>query len=47
MLALEPNLCGDFKKVSPTKWTPTSYKWSYNPYKLPAKWVTGFPGPTL
>ena len=25
----------------PTRWAPTSYKWSYNPYKWPYKWVTG------
>ena len=24
-----------------TGWAPTSYKWSYNPYKLPYKWVNG------
>ena len=24
-----------------TRWAPTSYKWSYNPYKWPYKWVTG------
>ena len=24
-----------------TRWAPTSYKWSYKPYKLPYKWVTG------
>ncbi len=23
------------------RWAPTSYKWSYNPYKWPCKWVTG------
>ena len=21
-------------------WAPTSYKWSYNPYKWPYKWIT-------
>ncbi len=21
-----------------TKWAPTSYRWSYNPYKWPYKW---------
>ncbi len=25
----------------PTRWAPTSYNWSYNPYKWPYKWVTG------
>ena len=25
----------------PTRWAPTSYKLSYNPYKWPYKWVTG------
>ena len=25
----------------PTRWAPTSYKWSYNPCKWPYKWVTG------
>ena len=31
------------KKTSniPTKWAPTSCKWSYNPYKWPCKWVIG------
>ena len=24
-----------------TRRAPTSYKWSYNPYKWPCKWVTG------
>ena len=24
-----------------TRWAPTSYKWSYNPYKWPYKWITG------
>ena len=24
-----------------TRWAPTSYKWSYNPYKCLYKWVTG------
>ena len=24
-----------------TRWAPTSYKYSYNPYKWPYKWVTG------
>ena len=25
---------------SPTRWAPSSYKWSYNPYKWPNKWLT-------
>ena len=25
----------------PTRFTPTSYKWGYNPYKCPCKWVSG------
>ena len=25
----------------PTRWAPTRYKWSYNPYKWPSEWVTG------
>ena len=25
----------------PTRWAPTIYKWSYNSYKWPYKWVTG------
>ena len=29
------------KKKDHTRWAPTSYKWSYKPYKLPYKWVTG------
>ena len=28
-------------KKFPTRWAPTSCKWSYNPYKWPYKWVTG------
>ena len=24
----------------PTRWAPSSYKWSYNPYKWPYKWLT-------
>ena len=24
-----------------TRWAPAGYKWSYNPYKWPYKWVTG------
>ena len=27
-------------KNHPTRWAPTSYKWSYNPYKWPYKWIT-------
>ena len=27
--------------VNYTRWAPTSYKWRYNPYKWPYKWVTG------
>ena len=23
-----------------TRWAPSSYKWSYNPYKWPYKWLT-------
>ena len=23
------------------RWAPTSYKWSYNPYQWPYKWLTG------
>ena len=29
------------RKAIPTRWAPTSFKWSYNPYKGPYKWVTG------
>ena len=29
------------EKTAPARWAPTSYKWSYNPYKWPYKWVTG------
>ena len=28
--------------VFSTRWAPTSYKLSYNPYKWPYKWVTGY-----
>ena len=28
-------------RCAPTRWAPTSYKWSYKPYKWPCKWVTG------
>ena len=24
-----------------TRWAPTSYKWNYNPYNWPYKWVNG------
>ena len=27
--------------IHPARWAPTSYKWSYSPYKWPCKWVTG------
>ena len=29
-----------FELPPPTRWAPTSYKRSYNPYKWPYKWVT-------
>ncbi len=29
------------KGETTTRWAPTSYKWSCNPYKWPYKWVTG------
>ena len=32
---------------NPTRWAPTSFKWSYKPYKWPYKWVTGVISPYL
>ena len=26
--------------INPTRWAPSSYKWSYNPSKWPYKWLT-------
>ena len=32
--------------INGARWAPTIYKWSYNPYKCPCKWVTGVYNPT-
>ena len=29
-----------YSRSVPTRWAPSSYKWSYNPYKWPDKWLT-------
>ena len=36
-----PNIYTRKIQECPRRWAPISYKWSYNPYKLPYKWVTG------
>ena len=38
-VTFSPSQKGHFE--SSAGWAPTSYKWSYNPYKLPYKWVNG------
>ena len=37
--------CHMFLHVCKTTWEPTSFVWSYNPYKWPYKWLTGVVSP--
>ena len=32
-------------RMCPTRWAPTSYKWSCDLYKWPYKWITGVTTP--
>ena len=39
----EESLAEGFQEMGnrTTRWAPTSYTWSYNPFKWPYNWVTG------
>ena len=30
----------NLEQIFRSRWAPASYKWSYNPYKWPYKWLT-------
>jgi len=37
----------EIRRSPPARWALFSYKWGYNPYKWPYKWVTEVMGPYL
>ena len=36
-----PSVMSNYNPEIITRWIPTSYKWSYNPFKWPYKWANG------